>query len=114
MILLVCGGRDYKDQDRMNKVLSKIKKDWKEIEIIHGGASGADSLADDWARVHKVKRTPYYAKWKTHGKSADPIRNKQMLEDGKPDIVVAFPGGKGTENIIAIAEKAGVPVIKIG
>jgi UDP-N-acetylmuramoylalanine-D-glutamate ligase len=55
----------------------------------------------------------YEADWDTHGKAAGPIRNKRMLDEGKPDLVVAFPGGRGTANMISQARKAGVEVIEV-
>lgn len=41
------------------------------------------------------------------------IRNKEMLVEGKPDLVIAFPGGNGTDNMIDLADKAGIKVIKV-
>ncbi len=38
------------------------------------------------------------------------IRNQQMLDEAKPDMVLAFPGGRGTDDMVSRAEKAGVPV----
>jgi hypothetical protein len=52
----------------------------------------------------------YVAQWKKHGRAAGPIRNQRMLDKGKPDLVVAFPGGRGTADMIRRAERAGVPV----
>lgn len=49
-----------------------------------------------------------------YGKSAGPIRNQTMLDDGKPDLVLAFPGGRGTADMVAKAEKHGIPVRRIG
>lgn len=47
------------------------------------------------------------------GKAAGPIRNQRMLDDGKPDRVLAFPGGRGTANMVKLAKAAGVPVHEI-
>lgn len=55
----------------------------------------------------------YHADWNAHGRSAGPIRNAKMLAEGKPDLVVAFPGGKGTAHMVGIARKAGVPVVEM-
>lgn len=52
--------------------------------------------------------------WKDHGKAAGPIRNQLMLDDFKPDLVVAFPGGKGTADMVKKAQDAGVTVILVG
>jgi hypothetical protein len=121
--LLVCGGRDYSDY---TKVYTEIARalDWvssgdepndswlppKDTVIISGGATGADSIAVDWAVIHWVPREVYKADWERHGKAAGPIRNKRMLVEGKPDMVLAFPGGPGTANMVDQALKAGVPV----
>jgi UDP-N-acetylmuramoylalanine-D-glutamate ligase len=49
----------------------------------------------------------------THGRSADPIRNRRTLDEGKPDLVVAFPGGRGTAHMVSQARAAGVRVIEV-
>lgn len=76
-------------------------------------ARGADSLAVQWARGYKITVEAYPARWSVYGKKAGYIRNKEMLDEGKPDLVVAFPGGKGTSMMIELARKAGVRVIEI-
>lgn len=127
MKVLVCGGRDYKDRDKVHNTLYDLCDKhglWSEpdeygnrlpgpITIIHGGAKGADSWADDWAVVNWTGLWEFKADWDKHGKAAGFIRNKQMLEEGKPDLVVAFPGGKGTAMMVDLAKKAGVEVIEI-
>ena len=109
MKILVCGGRDYIDWLHLYRVLDEANHDGN-IEICHGGARGADALAGIWARSRGVECKVYHADWQKHGKSAGHIRNKQMLEDFKPDAVIAFPGGAGTKNMIRLAQKAGVTV----
>ena len=104
--VLVCGGRDYKDFDAVCRALDPLPI----THLIEGGATGADSLARQWAVRNSIPFTTYEANWETHGRAAGPIRNKAMLDDGKPDLVVAFPGGRGTANMIKQAEQAGVRV----
>lgn len=112
MRLLVCGGRDYLDWVFLCETLNRYK-DQVEV-VIHGGARGADSMAGAWAENNKIPQLCYLADWKTHGLKAGPIRNKQMLDEGKPDLVLAFPGGSGTNNMVAQARKAGVRVVNVG
>lgn len=125
--ILVCGGRDYNDWPTFRSVLDMIcdKRGWicepdsygnylPSVEIISGMAKGADSLAVDWAVVNWCPIHEYPAEWDKYGKSAGYKRNIKMLEEGKPDLVVAFPGGKGTAMMINLAKKAGVEVIQIG
>lgn len=85
-----------------------------DITIIHGAARGADRAASDFATVHFCHEEAYQADWKTHGKSAGFIRNQQMLDEGKPDLVVAFPGGKGTGMMKELARRAGIKVLDMG
>lgn len=110
MKVLVCGGRDYADQQKVDQVLGAIDRIDGIDTIIEGCASGADSLAEDWARrMGKVLRH-FPADWQKHGRAAGPLRNRQMLLEGRPDAVVAFPGGRGTAHMTRIAQEAGVPV----
>ena len=113
--ILVCGGRDYNDYEKVCWALSPyLNTEEPEITtIIHGAARGADSLADRWATEHKVPVERYPADWAKYGKRAGYIRNVQMLNEGKPDTVIAFPGGKGTEMMIKLARAANVHVIEV-
>jgi hypothetical protein len=111
MRILVCGGRDYNDDEMVRKVLLQYFS--KDLTIIQGEARGADYLAKMWAKNYGVEYESYPADWDKYGKRAGFIRNGQMLTEGKPDLVIAFPGGKGTEMMIMLAEKAGVPVRRI-
>lgn len=107
--VLVCGGRDYDDYEKVRATLNALKP-WR---VIHGGARGADNLADRWAQYCGIACEVYEADWETHGKAAGPMRNQKMLDDGKPDLVVAFPGGRGTADMVRRAKKAGVPVQEV-
>lgn len=107
MILLVCGGRDYKDLERIVEVLEPIKDD---IDIlIHGGAKGADSLCDLVAKELGIHTAQVDALWGYNGKAAGPIRNRIMLKLN-PEKLIAFPGGRGTTDMISAARSAGIEV----
>jgi hypothetical protein len=105
--VLVCGGRDYDDRDHIWNTLTAIPD---VTCIIHGCATGADSEAMIVAEALGIKHAPFRADWRTHGKAAGPIRNQRMLDEGKPDLVVAFPGGRGTADMVRRARLAGLPV----
>jgi hypothetical protein len=111
MRILVCGGRDFNNYDLLSKTL--YEHALPDSVIIQGCASGADEMAWDWAKANAYKYESYPANWNKYGKRAGYIRNTQMLNEGKPDLVIAFPGGKGTQMMINLAEAAGVPVVKI-
>ncbi|BAQ18361.1 hypothetical protein GL4_2928 [Methyloceanibacter caenitepidi] len=81
--------------------------------MIHGNATGADALAGFWAIAVGVPILAFAADWNKHGRAAGPIRNKQMLDEGKPDLVIAFPGGRGTANMVRQARERGVEVVEV-
>lgn len=123
MRVLVCGGRNF---DRFDAWEWLERNAYDEIAyktgcfssvsleaIIQGGARGADQGAADWGKSEGVKVMEFKANWKKHGKAAGPIRNSKMIKEGKPDIVIAFEGGKGTQNMISQAEAEGIPIIRV-
>jgi predicted Rossmann-fold nucleotide-binding protein len=81
--------------------------------IIHGAAPGADAHAARWAERHGVPALAFPANWKKHKGAAGPIRNRKMLAEGRPDIVIAFKGGRGTANMVDQARAAGVQVVEV-
>jgi hypothetical protein len=110
MKLLICGGRDYDDENAVRSSVDRLKPDL----IITGGASGADALGAKQASRLGCASEVYKADWKTHGRAAGPIRNQKMLDEGKPDLVLAFPGGRGTADMVSRARRAGIPVHEWG
>jgi hypothetical protein len=135
MRVLVCGGRsfgvevnvDLPDEDRRRdrqRAANERRFLWETLDtfhvdngvtaVIHGAQKGADSLARYWAQRKLIEAIPYPAKWKQLGNSAGPIRNKQMIDEGRPDVVIAFAGGKGTANMITQARASGIRVIEAG
>lgn len=112
MRVLVCGGRKYRDQQRLYLELDRLHKAKGIDVLIQGGAHGADALARRWCVYRMVMYENYPADWKL-GISAGPIRNSQMLKEGRPDLVVAFPGGDGTKDMVEKARRAGVAIMEI-
>ena len=84
-----------------------------DVTIIHGGASGADNLAGEAAKELGFEVEVYPADWKTYGKSAGPIRNRQMINQ-RPDLVWAFHDNlrdsKGTKDMVRVARQLGYKV----
>lgn len=111
--VLVCGGRAYNDHARVHAVLDKLHAEAGISLIIQGGARGADHFAWDWATDNSVSQQQFDADWENQGSFAGPARNKRMLEEGRPDLVIAFPGGKGTADMVRKARRAGVEVVEI-
>jgi hypothetical protein len=129
MRILVCGGRQFANPDVQGKPPAEVFEETcslvsaldalHEAEgsritcIIHGCAPGADTAAANWAGDRGIAVEPYPAEWRKYGSAAGPMRNARMLALGSPDVVIAFPGNRGTANMVRLAKKAGVRVIEV-
>lgn len=134
--ILVCGGRDYQDRSRVVLELDRLTIDEgdmmprKGTVIIHGACrTGADRWADEWVVVNWCQFEEYPADWSNierpgavirrrkdgslYDAAAGPFRNQRMIDEGKPDLVVAFPGKDGTADMVRRAAAAGVPTLVI-
>jgi hypothetical protein len=105
--IIVAGGRDFDNYEWVERDLDNLtlNYDWSEVEIVSGGARGADRLGEQYAKTRGCKLTKFPADWDKHGKSAGFIRNKQMAEYGTH--LMAYWDGKsrGTKNMIEEAQK---------
>jgi hypothetical protein len=112
MRVLVCGGRNYDDWAFIVHVLDRVNARQSITQLIEGGASGADEFARRWARARGIEVATFSADWDRYQGRAGLIRNAQMLREGRPELVVAFKGGRLTAHMITIASAALVPVLK--
>ena len=106
-------GRNYHDQEHVWTFLSELTAKQPIGLLIHGAATGADRLAQAWARNRLIPDREFDANWPEHGSAAGVIRNQQMIDEGKPDLIVAFPGGPGTADLVQRAKLHGVKVIEV-
>lgn len=112
MKVIVCGGRDFRSPAQVWQELDRLHTEMRFTALMQGGATGVDAFAREWAtRKPEVHRYVCKADWEQSGRAAGPKRNAKMLE-WKPDAVIAFPGGRGTANMINQATAAGVRVIR--
>ena len=113
--IIVAGGRNYNDYEflklKLNEVLANLPED-DEIEITSGGATGADQMGERFADEYGLKLKVFPADWNKHGRAAGPIRNRNMAEYA--DCLVAFEGGRGTQNMIKTAKELGLKVYDFG
>ena len=113
--VIVCGGRTYTDADTVARVLDGLHWTRGGIALLAAGdAKGADALALAWASWRGVSLQRFRADWDNLGRAAGPIRNQHMLDEVGPDLVVAFPGGRGTADMVRRARAAGVCVVEVG
>lgn len=118
--ILVCGSRDfnggaYTDTQVYDK-LTQIRNEYLGQclpVVIQGWGSGVDLAAAQWAEFFNYPFLTVPADWDQYGKLAGPYRNQLMLDLGNPDIVIAFPGGKGTKDMKTRAEERGIEIIEI-
>lgn len=118
MIVVVTGGRDLYPTTLtatafggLAGALKALKQTQEGLVLRHGACRGADESAAQIARILGVETDAYPADWDTHGKAAGPIRNREMLQGA--DLLLALPGGRGTENCKKTARELGVPVVEL-
>ena len=128
--VLVCGGRDYNHYVHIYDTLDAIQGERGPFEVIIAGrhpgdpGEGADKWAESWSWAPRIPFYGFPARWhdlshpdavirsKPDGTRYDamagPRRNGRMLAEGRPTLVIGFPGGRGTRNMLAQAKSAGV------
>jgi len=116
MRLAIVGSRNFNNKSLMAHYLAMIMLSYQDselgvpdVEIISGGASGADAMGEKFAHIYQVPITVFRPKWNELGKSAGFIRNKQIVD--ACDMVLAFWDGnsKGTKHTIDLAKEAKKP-----
>ncbi len=114
MKLLICGDRNWKSFNVIYTSICRVAEtQWIDL-IIEGEAKGADLMGRKVAESLCIPCLQFPAHWDQWGRAAGPIRNRHMLKDGNPDLVLAFHdsiySSKGTKDMITIARDHGVPV----
>ena len=105
MRIAIVGSRNFNNYDLLKSTLLNKFDVSSIVEIISGGAKGADTLGAKFAKEFSIPLTEFLPDWNLHGKSAGYIRNKDIVNNS--DIVVAFWDGvsKGTKHSIDMAIK---------
>ena len=110
--VVVCGSRNWSNKDLLFATLSNLAKKEGFSCIIEGEARGADTLARQWANLHKVPVERFPAQWSRYGKRAGMLRNYDMIVARAPDKLVAFtsrrPPTSGTAHAIKLAKRYGI------
>ncbi len=106
--VIIAGGRDITNYDL---VVDAVEESGFQIDVVvSGGATGVDTLGEQYADESGIPLTVFRADWHTHGRAAGPIRNRKMAENA--DALIAIWDGKsrGTKNMIETATKLGLLV----
>ena len=119
-IRVVVGGSRYTyDKSFVFETLDLIHAQRPIKRLAHGDCEGADTLANQWAQTHRIECIAYPANWNEYPdgdprrRTAGPRRNEKMLSQEKPDLVIAFPGGRGTRDLIRQAMRMGLEVMEV-
>jgi hypothetical protein len=111
MRIVVTGGRLFDEADYIEHVLSLLRP----TQIAFGDCpTGLDAIAWEWAKGRGLPWERFEASWTEEGRAAGPRRNGRMLREFKPDLVVAFPGGRGTIDCVRQATEMGLRVVCVG
>lgn len=126
MRIAVTGGRKFVDREAVDRALSAVHRKHRVTLLIQGEASGADSLCKAWARRNGVQTLDLAAQWDNIARTGAVVRrrrdgtlydaaaggerNQRMIDEGRPEAAVAFPGGRGTADMVARLRRCGVPV----
>jgi len=113
MIVLVCGGRDYRCYAHVAEVLDKLFKDYPDACIVQGGADGADRMAQIYCYNKGRPCLEMDATWDYYQRSAGRIRNGWMLKYVDVKMVLAFPGGSGTADMKRQASMQKIPIYDV-
>ncbi len=105
MKVIIAGGRDFDNYERLKLVCDFTLVRYADIEIVSGGCKGADMLGERYAKENNYPIKRFDANWDKNGKAAGPIRNKEMAEYA--DALICFWDGasKGTKSMIDLANK---------
>ncbi|KNY21725.1 SLOG family protein [Methylobacterium sp. ARG-1] len=122
MRVLVCGGRELNPSLVWHWLESHATEECADAlgraqhvlitHVMQGGATGADAGAEQWALSSGIPVSSFRADWEQYGRQVGPLRNTRMLAEGRPDAVIAFPGGAGTADMVRKARAAGLPVVE--
>ena len=115
--VVVTGGRDYRGGQQLFDALDRIKTDCGRVLLVHGGATGADAVAQEWANKRAVPQLRWPADWVKSGRSAGPKRNAAMgsfVAAAFQHVVgVVCPGGRGTAHMRGVMERHGWPIVEV-
>lgn len=110
MRTIIAGSRDITDYGWLCDAMDEAERlhGIKPSVVVSGAARGVDRMGERWAKERGIPVDPYVADWKTHGRAAGPIRNREMAENA--DALVALWDGHsgGTKDMIEVAKKKGL------
>lgn len=118
MKILVVGSRNFNNYEMLKNAIDAAINTYGDIEIISGGAKGADSLAEQYAKEKGYALKVFPADWDIYGKSAGYKRNAEMhkyISEFDDRLCIAFWDGesKGTQHSFDLAKQYKNPILVI-
>jgi hypothetical protein len=110
--VIIAGGRDLFVTSQEIKSFLVQHGYSIEFHVVSGGATGIDACGERYSQLNKLPLTIMQADWEKHGKSAGPIRNRQMAEFADELLLIWDGKSKGSANMKKTMEKLGKPVIE--
>lgn len=115
VVIAATGGRRYENRTVIERAFVDVAAAYLGYPIVLavGDAHGADQVARDVAHSLGWRVVVFEANWRTHGRKAGPMRNRRLLQKAVPRLLLAFPGGRGTANMVKQAMALGIPVVTV-
>lgn len=117
--IVTTGGRHFDGLEATNLVDSVMFKytlgmmiEPEKIVVCNGNAKGADELVKIWCHKNGIHFFSCEPLWHIYDRPAGPLRNEIMLDIMHPNLLVAFPGGTGTQGTIKLAKEKRIKVLK--
>lgn len=115
--ILICGDRNWTNKKRLFDVMIRIVRKHDTECIIEGEAKGADTMGREFGEYYKIPVLKFPEDWNKYHKGAGPIRNKQMLMEGLPTLIIGFHNNidqsKGTKNMLYLAKNLSVKTLLV-
>ena len=110
MKLAVVGCREFVDFEKLSKILDAEHAKTPISVVVSGGAKGADSMAEEWAKSRGLETLIFLPEWKKYGRAAAIARNRQIIDSSEKCIAFWNDACRGTRSSIELAKKKGIPV----
>ena len=107
MKLLIVGSRSITEFDLTPYIPSEIDT------VISGGASGIDSLAEQYADLHRLSKYIMRPRYDLYGRAAPIKRNEQMVDIADAVLVIWDGHSKGAQHTVKYANKVNKPITLI-
>ena len=112
--VIVAGSRTFSNYELLKRTLDHLLQNKTEVEIVSGGARGADQLGERYAHERGHKLCVFPADWNRYGKRAGFIRNVHMADYADALVAFRMPGvSKGTDHMLRIAKDRPVMQVRV-